>query len=184
MAVATACLAPSAAASVLVVGDSLEVGSGPHLRGALSGVGVDIDAKSGRTSSQGVAVVALRLRPDHEVVVFPLGTNDTSADVFAANLASVQQLAGGRCIVLATIARPPLRGWPAGPLNQVVARFASRGAVQVMDWRSAAASPGVLGRDRTHATGQGYALRAALLAEAVQACLTGAAGGGSRALSS
>jgi hypothetical protein len=35
----------------------------------------------------------------------------------------------------------------------------------------------VLGRDRVHATGQGYALRASLLAEAVRACLAGGAAG-------
>jgi hypothetical protein len=121
-----------------------------------------------------VRVLARRLRPEHEVVVFPLGTNDLSADVFAANLAAVGQLAGGRCLVLATIARPPLRGAPAGSLNRVIA---AQESAQVADWRSAAAAPGVLGRDRVHATVQGYALRASLLAEAVQACLAGGAGG-------
>src|ERR671914_657576 len=95
-AVFTTILAPSAAASVLVVGDSLEVGSAPHLRAALGGTALDVDAEPGRTSSQGVGVLARRLRPAHEVVVFPLGTNDTSADAFAASLASAAQLAGGR----------------------------------------------------------------------------------------
>src|SRR5918992_533228 len=105
-AVAALLFAPSAAAAVLVVGDSLEVGSAPHLRAALGGV--DVDAEPGRTSSEGVRVLARRLGREHDVVAFPLGTNDTSADVFAANLAAVAQLAGGRCVVLATIARPPL----------------------------------------------------------------------------
>ena len=176
-AVAALGLAPSAAASVLVVGDSLEVGSAPHLRAALGGTALEVDAEPGRTSSQGVGVLARRLRPSHEVVVFPLGTNDTSADAFAASLASAAQLAGGRCLVVATIARRPLRGSPAGALNEVVARFASQGSVQVVDWRAAAASPGVLGRDGTHATGVGYALRASLLAEAIQACSAGGAAG-------
>jgi lysophospholipase L1-like esterase len=173
-AVAALLLAPPAGASVLVVGDSLEVGSAPHLRAALGGTAVDIDAQAGRTSSEGVRVLARRLRPEHEVVVFPLGTNDLSADVFAASLAAVEQLAGGRCLVLATIARPPLRGAPADSLNRVIA---AHGSAQVADWHSAAADPGVLGRDRVHATGHGYALRASLLAEAVQACLAGGAAG-------
>jgi hypothetical protein len=159
---------------VLVVGDSLEVGSAPHLRAALGGMAVDIDAEAGRTSSDGVRVLARRLRPEHEVVVFPLGTNDLSVDVFAANLAAAGQLVGGRCLVLATIARPPLRGARAGSLNRVIA---AQGSAQVADWRSAAAGPGVLGRDRVHATGQGYVLRASLLAEGVQACLAGGAAG-------
>jgi hypothetical protein len=163
---------------VLVVGDSLEAGSAPHLEAALGASGVEIDAEPGRTSSEGVAVLARRLRPSHEVVVFPLGTNDTSPDVFAASLASAARLAGGRCLVVATIARRPLRGSAAAPLNHVVSRFATQGRnVQVADWRAAASSPGVLGRDGTHATGAGYALRASLLAEAVQACLGGGGAG-------
>jgi hypothetical protein len=160
---------------VIVVGDSLEVGSAPHLRAALAGTPVEIDAEKGRTSSQGVGVLADRLRPEHEVVVFPLGTNDLSADAFAASLASAAQLAGGRCVVVATIVR---RRPPASELNRVVASFAATGEVQVADWRAAASAPGVLGRDGTHATGAGYALRASLLAEAVQGCLVGGGASG------
>jgi lysophospholipase L1-like esterase len=170
--------APSAAASVLVVGDSLEVGSAPHLRAALRGTTLDVDAEPGRTSSQGVGVLARRLRPEHEVVVFPLGTNDLSVDAFAASLAAAGQLAGGRCVVVATIARRTPRGSTASSLNRVVASFAARGEVQVADWRAAAAAPGVLGPDGTHATGQGYALRAGLLAEAVGGCLAGGGAAG------
>jgi hypothetical protein len=174
---AAAALLPAlpAAASVLVVGDSLEVGSVPHLHAALGGMAVHVDAEPGRTSSQGVGVLARRLRPEHEVVVFPLGTNDLSADAFAASLAAVGQLAGGRCVVVATIAR---RQPPASPLNRVVASFAAHGEVQVADWRAAGAASGVLGRDGTHATGQGYALRASLLAEAVRGCLAGGGAAG------
>src|ERR671915_537498 len=68
--------APQAAADVLVVGDSLEVGSAPPLRAALAGTAVDVDASPGRTSSEGVGVLARLLGPDHDVVVFPMGTND------------------------------------------------------------------------------------------------------------
>src|SRR3954452_13936912 len=42
----------------LVIGDSLEVGSGPYLRAALPGVFVD--ALKGRTSGEGVRVLARR----------------------------------------------------------------------------------------------------------------------------
>ena len=110
--------------------------------------------------------------------MFPLGTNDLSADAFGASLAAVGQLAGGRCLVVATIARRTSRGSTASSLNRVVASFAAQGEVQVADWRAAAAAPGVLGRDGTHATGQGYALRASLLAEAVRGCLAGGGAAG------
>ena len=164
---------------MLVIGDSLEVGSGPHLRAALAGTPVEIDAERSRSSTAGLRVLASKLRDDHEVVAFPLGTNDLSASTLGSNLAAAQELAGGRCMVVATIARPNQRGSSTAELNRAVEAFASQSGAQVMDWRSAALStPDVLGRDRIHATGQGYALRGTLLAEAVQACLLGGDLGG------
>src|SRR5215213_3028736 len=133
--------------SLLVVGDSLEVGSRPYLPSALPGMRVDVDAVKGRTSTEGVGVLADRLRPGHGVVVFPLGTNDSPADParLAADLAAAKRIAGDRCMVVATIARP---------------------------------IPSLLGADGVHATGEGYGVRATLIAEAVQSCLAGGAGTG------
>ena len=159
---------------MLVIGDSLMVGTAPYLRGALGSVPLEIDAQKSRPSSAGLAVLAEKLRPDHGTVVFDLGTNDLSASTLASNLASARQLAGDRCMVVSTIARPPIRGVAASSLNQVVEQFAAQGAVQVADWRAAVAvTPGALGSDHVHATGQGYALRASLLAEAIQSCQLG-----------
>jgi lysophospholipase L1-like esterase len=181
-AVAAALFAPPAAAfqssgdAVLVIGDSLEVGSGPYLRSALPGMSLDTDAEKGRTSGEGVKVLADRLGPEHGVVVFPLGTNDSPSDPggLAASLAAAGQLAGDRCIVVATIARPPLRGVSVEGLNRVVEQFAGQTGAQVADWRSVVRSiPSLLVRDGVHATGEGYGLRATLLAEAVQNCLLG-----------
>jgi lysophospholipase L1-like esterase len=177
-AVAATCLAAPAAqaASVLVVGDSLEVGSGPYLRHLLPGV--TVDAEKGRTSSEGVRVLASRLDPSVEVIVFPLGTNDSPSNAggLAANLAAVRQMAGDRCVVVATISRPPAGGVSVGAINRVVEQFAGRPAAQVADWRTVVASiPSLLVGDRVHATGDGYSVRATLLAEAVQGCLLGGA---------
>jgi lysophospholipase L1-like esterase len=165
---------PAAADGVLVVGDSLEVGSAPYLRQAVTSTPLDVDAKNGRTSSEGVRVLADRLGAQHGTIVFPLGTNDTSPAALAASLGAARRLAGGRCIVVATISRPPLRGSSAAPLNRVIDQFAGQGAVQVADWRSAVLStPGLLGRDQIHPNGRGAALRARLIADAVQGCLLG-----------
>jgi hypothetical protein len=172
--------APHAAASpgdVLVIGDSLEVGSGPHLRAALPGVSLELDAERGRTSGQGVRVLAERLGPEHGVVVFPLGTNDSPANPggLAASLAAMHQLAGDRCVVVATLARPPVGGASVAALNRVVAQFAAQTGAQVADWYSVVrAIPELLVHDRVHATGEGYGARASLLAEAIQGCLIGA----------
>ena len=172
-------LAEGAGGPVLVIGDSLEVGSGPHLRAALTGTPVEIDAEHSRSSTAGLRALASKLRDDHEVVVFALGTNDLSASTLGSNLAAARELAGGRCMVVATITRPNRRGSSTGELNRAVETFASQGGAQVMDWSSSTRStPGTLGRDRIHATGRGYALRGSLLAEAVQACLLGGDFGG------
>jgi hypothetical protein len=177
-AVAATCLAAPAAqaASVLVVGDSLEVGSGPYLRHLLPGV--TVDAEKGRTSSEGVRVLSSLLDPSVRVIVFPLGTNDSPSNAggLAANLAAVRQMAGDRCVVVATISRPPVGGVSVGAINRVVEQFAGRPAAQVADWRTVVASiPSLLVGDRVHATGDGYSVRATLLAEAVQGCLLGGA---------
>jgi hypothetical protein len=177
-AVAAAALpaAASAPGSALVIGDSLEVGSGPYLRELLPSV--EIDADKGRPSGIGVSVLGSRLSAGHEVVVFPLGTNDSSPDALAASLASAAELAGPRCLVVATIARPPLGGATADQMNRVVGEFAARAGAQVMDWAAVVdALPGLLSPDRVHATGEGYELRAGLMAEAVQGCGAGAGGG-------
>ena len=184
-AVAAALFAAPAAAlqspgdGVLVIGDSLEVGSGPYLRAALPGVSVD--AEKGRTSSQGVRVLATRLTPSDSVVVFPLGTNDSTSNPggLAASLAAVRELAGDRCIVVATISRPPVRGVSVAGLNRVVEQFAGQTGAQVADWLTVVRSiPSLLGSDRVHATGEGYGLRASLLAEAVRNCVLGGAASG------
>jgi hypothetical protein len=168
--------APAQAASVLVVGDSLEVGSTPYLRQLLPGV--TADAEKGRTSSEGVRVLSSLLDPSVEVIVFPLGTNDSPSNAggLAANLAAVRQLAGDRCVVVATLSRPPVGGVSVGALNRVVEQFVEEGNAQVADWRTVVRSiPSLLVRDGVHATGEGYSVRAALLAEAVQGCLLGGA---------
>ena len=184
---ATAAVLPAQAVALqaradraLVIGDSLEVGSGSYLRGALPGVRVD--AERGRTSSEGVKVLAARLTASDQVIVFPLGTNDSPSnpDGLAASLAAVRQLAGDRCIVVATLARPPLGGVSVAGLNRVVGQFAARTGAQVADWHTVVRSiPSLLGRDGVHATGEGYSLRASLLAEAVQGCVAGAGAGAS-----
>jgi hypothetical protein len=163
---------------VLVVGDSLEVGTEPYLRQELGGVELDVDAKTSRPSSDGLAILQGALGPQHEVVVFDLGTNDdpSNPEGLAANLETAAQIAGGRCLVFATINRPPLNGVSDDGLNNAVEQVAAATGARVADWRSIASRPGVLQPDGVHATASGYALRAGLVADAIRSC---SAGGGS-----
>lgn len=163
----------AAAADVLVVGDSLEVGTGPHLKRELADREVEVDARTGRPSDEGLRVLRSRLRPDHRVVVFDLGTNDDPSrpGTLRASLGGALSLAGGRCLVISTLRRPPLNGVPVDGLNAVIDEVAASPAVQVVDWRGATAQdPGLMAPDGVHARPAAYARRAKLVAEAVRAC--------------
>jgi lysophospholipase L1-like esterase len=167
--------AAAAPAGGLVIGDSLEVGSAPYLEAALGAVSVEIDHRTGRGSAEGVSVLRARLRPDHAVVVFDLGTNDDPRNPGALyrNLATVRERAGNRCRVVATVLRPPVNGVTADGLNAAIERFAAETpTVHVVDWRAAAGGrPGLLYPDGIHPRPEGYSLRGRMLARAIKACL-------------
>jgi lysophospholipase L1-like esterase len=182
---ALAAPAADAAGGVLVVGDSLEVGTSPYLGGQVQGVPLTVDAQTSRPSSTGVEILRSKLTSSDSVVVFDLGTNDDPAQpqALASDLASVRAIAGGRCVVVATLNRPPYNGVSIDGLNQALRNFAAGSApAQLVDWHAAAlANPGLLGSDGVHATSSGYATRAQLIAQGIQRCLSsaGAATGGS-----
>ncbi|HEX2070376.1 MAG TPA: GDSL-type esterase/lipase family protein, partial [Thermoleophilaceae bacterium] len=178
-------LPPSATAAVLVVGDSLGVGTEPSLRAALPDVDIQADSLNGRTSTEGVAVLGGLLEPEHDTVVFDLGTNDgnTAVGVTAGSLTAARELTGERCLVVATLHRPPLAGIPIDAQNDMIRGFAATTPnVALVDWHDAAsATPGALRPDGVHATPAGYALRGSLFAEAIRGGCLGGGGGGAPA---
>lgn len=157
-----------------MVGDSLEVGAGPRLQRALPGDDVQVDAEVGRPSVTGLRVLAERIEPRHDVIVFDLGTNDDpgTPEQTAANLEAAARLAGDRCMVVSSITKPPQNGVPDTALNEAIEGFAaSRPRTRLADWRAlTAARPGLLHPDRVHGTPRGYDARARLVADAVRAC--------------
>ena len=161
--------------SVLVVGDSLQVGSGPYLETALGALSSEIDHRTGRGSAEGLSVLRSRLRDDHAAVVFDLGTNDDPGqpEALASNLAAAREAVGTRCLVVATILRPAVNGVTDAGLNAAVQRFADESpTVQLVDWRGlATGTPGTLYPDGIHARPEGYQARGRLLARAVKSCL-------------
>jgi lysophospholipase L1-like esterase len=162
--------AAAQAGPVLVVGDSLEVGTGPYLRQELRSVNLDIDAETGRTSAQGLLALRQDMRPRYRVVVFDLGVNDGAAAPVAASLAAARQVAGDRCLVVSTLHGPGAYVVPANRAIRAVAD-ASPGVVLV-DW-DAAADPALVNPDGVHATPAGYARRARVVADGIVACLAG-----------
>src|SRR4051812_12700783 len=112
-AAAAAALAPgeratAAVGPVLVVGDSLAVGTTPPLRGQLHGARVESNGRIGRPSGEAVSVLR-SLFSGQRVVVFDAGVNDDPANPgrLAGDLATVRDIVGGRCLVIATVSRPP-----------------------------------------------------------------------------
>jgi lysophospholipase L1-like esterase len=166
--------------TVLVIGDSLQVGTGPYLERALGAMPVEADDRQSRGSADGLATLRARLGPEHTVVVFDMGTNDDpgNPDALYANLQAARAAIGDRCLVVATILRPPYNGITVDGMNAAIERFAQgTPGVQLVDWYGVATSTaGILYDDGVHARPEGYALRGRLVADAVRSC--GGGGGG------
>jgi hypothetical protein len=175
LAVAAAPALAQGGGGVIVVGDSLEVGTSPYLGRYLPGVPLTVDAVESRPSGDAVQALRDGLRASHSVIVFDAGVNDDPAQpgVLAGDLEAVDRLAGGRCVVVATVSRPPYNGVGPEGLNGAISSFAgSRPNTQLVDWRAAAlANPGLINSDGVHPTPAGYQLRARLIARGISACL-------------
>lgn len=161
--------------AVLVVGDSLEVGTSPYLGAYLPGVRVQSSAEVGYTSDEIRGLFEDAFDGSQSVIVFDAGTNDspTSPDVLAGNLQAVAAEIGDRCMVVPTINGPTIGGVDSRGLNRVVQEFAaSRPGTQVPDWAGAVrANPDLMQPDGIHALPSGYDLRASLISDGIRACL-------------
>jgi hypothetical protein len=169
--------ATASATRVLYVGDSLGVGTTPYLRGLLPGTPIRADNRVGRPTPEALGVLARRLQPSDTVVVFDSGTNDDprATGAYAARLGQARRLAGRRCLVLVTLNRPRIGRGTAAGMNAVVANVAySDPNTQIADW-AAVVNRSILSNDGIHATGRGYAIRARLVAQAIQECVATAA---------
>jgi lysophospholipase L1-like esterase len=161
--------------AVLSLGDSLGVGTDRHLGRYLPGWSVRLDsAVSARAAD---VPAALRSFGDAlpRVIVVSAGTNDDPGGVagFARSVRETLALAGpSRCVVWATIVRPPYRGVSYAALNDALAALDRRYAtLRVLDWAAMArAHPGWFGRDGVHPSSAGYRARASAVARLVERC--------------
>ena len=135
----------------LVIGDSLQLGTGKYLRGA------KVNAVGGRSSAAGVKALAKMVRGRrgrrYQRVVFDLGTNDGSAGQLRQSIRKAKRLARGKPVYMATVNGPK-----AAAKNRVI----KRSGVNVIDW--AGRSKGLVPGDGIHASPQGYKKRARLIA--------------------
>jgi len=157
---------------VLVVGDSLAVGTLPFLGPMLGGRNVVSAARNGITTPQGMRLVRMELRAvTPKTVVISLGTNDGSDPKRFANRVrrTMNLLPANACVIWATIIRPPRKGDYRG-LNRVLHAAKRRDPrIVVVDWEHAVTGGAVYLPDGLHADEAGYRYRSAMIADALAA---------------
>jgi lysophospholipase L1-like esterase len=171
LALAPAARAQAPSSDVLVVGDSLAVGLEPFLTPLLGGPPTTWDARSGRTTPEGLLALRTALQTVHPTtVVVSLGTNDGPdptrfADRIRRALAVIPDDA---CVVWSAIYRPPRKG-PYLALNRVLrAAPATHPRLVVVDWDRAVATDKVTLPDGLHPDAAGFRYRSQMIADAVR----------------
>jgi GDSL-like lipase/acylhydrolase family protein len=170
--VAFACPAARAAQGpVLVVGDSLAVGMRPFLVPLLGDREVTWNARTGRTTPQGLQVLHATLpQVAPATVVISLGTNDgPDPDRFADRIHRVlSALPPSACVVWPTIIRPPRKG-PYAALDRVLRARARRDPRFVVpSWDYAVLRGSVRLPDGVHPDDFGFLYRSRMIARAIR----------------
>jgi lysophospholipase L1-like esterase len=168
---ATAVRSPAQAPSpILVVGDSLAVGLEPHLGAMLQPSAVVWDARSGRTTPQGLVRLRARLREvAPRTVVISLGTNDgPDPRRFASRIhRALQAIPATDCVVWLDINRPPRKGRYEA-LNRVLYEAAGTDRrLVVVHWDRAVRQGKVALPDGLHPDEAGFRYRSRLIAAAM-----------------
>ena len=169
--------------ALVVVGDSLAIGTAGSLAADLPEFDVRTDARVGRPLAEGMDVLAGTTLPwqldgRRTILAFSLFTNDDPVDapaLEAAVRAAVARLGPGGCAIWATIARPAPRGTSYRPVNARLHQLAAdpqlAGRLLVVPWaEEAARHRRWRTRDRVHTTAVGTFARALMYANAVRAC--------------
>lgn len=162
---------------VVMVGDSLAVGTRTLLPALLPGYRVATDARIGRPLAEGMRIIARQnVSSQPTVLAVSLFTNDSPNNVEALDAAvraTVGAVGENGCAVWATIARPPQGGVSYRAANARLAQLESELSPHLIlvPWaEQVSAEPRLLVRDHVHGTAAGYQARAALYAQAIEAC--------------
>jgi len=168
----SAILSANPLGGVLVVGDSLALGSAPYLHTAFRPATVTQDLREGRGTAEGARIAAEH--PGIGIIVASLGTNDDPrTQIFRPAADALVRSAEGRCLVWATVHRPgDVDGVGWSNINAIIRSEATAHTnVVVVDWAAEqAAHPSWVEGDGVHLTAAGYQARAAALASGVTRC--------------
>ena len=169
--------------ALVMLGDSLAIGTAGPLSLDLADWNVRFDARIGRPLAEGLSILAWTALPStrppaRTVLAFSLFTNDAPADVDeldAAVRASVARLGPHDCALWATISRPAVHGISYRAANARLAQLALEpqlaGRLLVVPWAAEVARHhGWKAHDHVHATVAGYLARAQLYADAARSC--------------
>jgi hypothetical protein len=165
----------ASASRIVMVGDSLAVGTKAPLASALPGWDVTTDGRTGRPLAEGMGIIRT-LASAPPVLAVSLFTNDGPGSVAALENAvreTITLQSGRGCVIWATIVRPPVGGQTYDNANAALARLAAAnpGVMRIVPWAAqVAAHPEWLAADGVHATPAGYAARAQLYAAAARTC--------------
>jgi lysophospholipase L1-like esterase len=160
---------------VLNYGDSLAVGTQLYLGDYLSGWRVRSETEISRHAADVPDALRSLGAGLPRVIVVSAGTNDDPGTVsrFARTVREAVAVAGSsRCVIWATIARPPYAGVSYAGYNRALRTIASRHpTLHVLDWAGMAyAHPGWFGSDGVHPSVSGYRARAKATAGLIERC--------------
>jgi hypothetical protein len=160
---------------LLVNGDSLAVGTKPHIPRELGGWKVTQSTAVSRHAHQGADVMRSYGRKLPRVIHVSLGTNDDPRQVegFRAAVEDVMAVAGARrCVVWTNIVRPAYKGTSYDGYNRVLARAdRRRHNLRVVNWaRMVKRNSDWLAEDGVHVSAEGYRARAKAVARQVRRC--------------
>jgi lysophospholipase L1-like esterase len=166
---------PPYSRTLLVVGDSLAVGTQPYVARFLRGWRVRQRVAISTQVSEAPGILRSYGRRLPRVIFVNLGTNGDprATGTFLSAVRRTMKVAGPRrCVVWSTIVRPPVAGASYQRLNRVLAKQARKRRNLIMfRWvRMARRHPSWFGPDRVHVTGTGYRIRARAMARRIRRC--------------
>ncbi|MCW2928467.1 MAG: hypothetical protein JWM86_2435 [Thermoleophilia bacterium] len=155
---------------MLLIGDSLSVGTKPYFTRELVGSDVQVDATSGIKLDEGMRRYrATKDKP--RVVEMALFTNNSPGQVGELKAALAETIKDARArggkVVWATIARPGNYDAANALIREAAA--ANPDVMELVDWqRMVTANPGWMAADGVHANATGYRARARAFADAAR----------------